>query len=153
MLYLIWKNVTYFNKKEAYIFSYILSSDKKIKNYIERACAQLKYKYYPVKSKEKNSIEKFIEGIINCKAIITNSFHGTIFSIIFNKPFITFIYENNGKERFYSLKKLFGIKNRIVECDEQPDINLLNTPLKINRTLLELMKVKSINFLKNNLYN
>ena len=141
------------NITEAYIFSYIISSDKKIKNYIQRACAQLKYKYYPVKSKEKNSIEKFIYGILHSKAIITNSFHGTIFSIIFNKPFITFIYEDVPKERFYSLEKLFGIKNRIVDCNEQPDINLLNTPLKINRTLIEIMKVKSIDFLKKNLQN
>ena len=32
--------------------------------------------------------------MINCEAVITSSFHGSIFSIIFNKPCIT-IYDNS----------------------------------------------------------
>ena len=98
-----------------------------------------------------NSIEKFIYGISNSKAVITNSFHGTIFSIIFNKPFISIIFKNSPKERLYTLKKLFNFKNRIIEYNEYPDINLLKTPLNINETLMELLKKQSINYLKTNL--
>ena len=50
-----------------------------------------------------------------CKAVITNSFHGTIFSIIFNKPFVTFIFKNCPKESLKSLKNIFKIENRIFE--------------------------------------
>jgi exopolysaccharide biosynthesis predicted pyruvyltransferase EpsI len=47
------------------------------------------------------------------KIVITDSFHGTIFSIIFNKPFISFKIKND--ERFKNLIEIFGIKSRIIE--------------------------------------
>ena len=100
---------------------------------------------------EKNSIEKFIYGIANCKAVITDSYHGTIFSIIFNKPFVTFIFSGNPKERFISLKETFKIENRIFDYNENPNISLLTTPLNINYTLINMYKYQSINFLKKNL--
>ena len=51
--------------------------------------------------KEKNSIEKFIYGISHSKAVITNSYHGTIFSIIFNKYLTSqyFLYFNDFREK------------------------------------------------------
>ena len=134
-------------KKEyngSYILTYILRKEKNILNFIKYSSKHLKYKIYNIKLGEKNSIEKFIYGINNCN---TNSYHGTIFSIIFNKPFISFISKNSAKERFYSLKKTLEIKNRIVESNKFPSINLLTTPLNINQSLINSLKIKSINFL------
>jgi polysaccharide pyruvyl transferase WcaK-like protein len=139
------------NKNESYIFSYLIISENNTINFIKYACKQLKYNNYQVKMEEQNSIEKFIYGISNSKAVITNSFHGTIFSIIFNKPFISFIFKDSPKERLYTLKNIFNFKNRIIEYNEHPDINLLKTPLNINETFMELMKNQSINYLKKNL--
>ena len=51
-------------------------------------------------------IENFIFSIINSQCVITDSFHGTVFSIIFNKPFISFVNKNRGKGRFDSLKEV-----------------------------------------------
>ena len=146
------KNFKY--KKEyngLFIFTYILRKEKKILNFIKYSSNILKYKVYNAKLGEKNSIEKFIYGVKNSKAVITNSYHGTIFSIIFNKPFISFISKNSAKERFFSLKKILGIKNRIVDYNKFPNIKLLNTPLNINQSLIKALKIKSINFLKKNL--
>jgi len=134
-----------------YIFTYLLEVEDNTIEFILKACTQLKYKNYQVEMKEKNSIEKFIYGISHSKAVITNSYHGTIFSIIFNKPFISFIFKNSPKERLYTLKHLFNLENRIIEYYEQPDLNLLNVSLKFNKTLMELMKNESIKFLKKNL--
>ena len=139
------------NKNENYIFSYLIIKENNTINFIKKACEKLKYKCYQVEMEDKNSIEKFIYGISNSKAVITNSFHGTVFSIIFNKPFISFIFKNSPKERLYTLKSIFNFEDRIIEYNEDPDINLLKTPLNINKTFMELMKNKSINFLKNNL--
>ena len=72
-------------------------------------------------------------NIVNCKAVITNSYHGTIFSIIFNKPFVSFIFKNSPKERMISLKNAFNIQNRIFEYNIFPDVNILKTPLNINQ--------------------
>jgi polysaccharide pyruvyl transferase WcaK-like protein len=139
------------NKKENYIFSYLLIKENNTINFIKKACKQLKYKNYQVEVEDQNSILKFIYEISNSKAVITNSFHGTIFSIIFNKPFISFIFKGSPKERLYTLKHIFNFEKRIIEYNEHPDINLLKTPLNINETYMELMKKQSINYLKKNL--
>ena len=134
-----------------FIFTYIFKKEKNTKNFIKYASKKLGYKIYNVKLGEKNSIEKFIYGIVNCEAVITNSFHGTIFSIIFNKPFISFLFKKSPKERFISLKETLEIKNRIFGYNQIPNINLLKTPLNINHTLIASLKNNSINFLKKNL--
>jgi hypothetical protein len=139
------------NIKENYIFTYLLEIEKNTINFIQKTCEKMKFKNYQIEMNETNSIEKFIYGISHSKAVITNSYHGTIFSIIFNKPFISFIFKNSPKERLYSLKREFNLENRIVEYYEQPDVNLLNTPLTFNETLMKLMKDESINYLKQKL--
>lgn len=93
------------------------------------------------------SIQNFLYQISHCKAVITNSFHGTIFSIIFNKPFITLA--DIKAQRFASLGEIFEIKSRIIKEYDITKLNLLNEPLKINKTLLNYLKEKSLNFLKN----
>ena len=97
---------------------------------------------------EKNAILKFIYGIVNCKAVITDSYHGTIFSIIFNKPFVTFLFSGTPKERFISLGNLFKVKNRIFEYYQMPNISLLSTALNIDNNYIKFLKNKSINYLK-----
>lgn len=133
------------------LLTYIFLKENITRNFIEKASHQLGYKIYNVKKHDQNSIEKFIYGIIKCKAVITNSFHGTIFSIIFNKPFVTFIFKNSPRERLISLINIFNIKNRIFEYDQIPDLNLLTTPLKLKKNLFNSIKIQSINFLKKNL--
>ena len=140
-----------FNINKDYILTYLVISEHNTKQFIKKACNKFKYKHYKVTMNDKNSIEKFLYGISHCKAVITNSFHGTIFSIIFNKPFISFIFKMSPKERLYSLKHLFKLENRIIEYNEKPDINLLKIPLNISDSLMKLLKNKSINFLKKNL--
>ena len=86
------------------------------------------------------------------QAVITDSFHGTVFSIIFNKPFLSFLNRNRGKGRFDSLKEVFNLGDRIVDTNVfYPNINLLLEPLNINRTLLNELKNYSINYLKKSL--
>ena len=92
-----------------FILTYIFKSESITRKYIEIVSKKLKYAIIKIDKKKINSIEKFIYGISNCKAAITNSFHGTIFSIIFKKPFVTFIFKGSPKERLISLKKLLNI--------------------------------------------
>lgn len=87
-------------------------------------------------------------GINNCKAIVTNSYHATIFSIIFKKPFLCFVPKNGANARFDTLKEIFNIKNRIIEYNQKPNFNLLIAPLKINRKVLKSLQLQSINFIK-----
>lgn len=144
-----YKKKNYFPKN--FILTYLVKKENITNTYIDIASKKLKYKIVNVNMKYKESIEKFIYGISKCKAVITNSFHGTIFSIIFKKPFISFIYKGSAKERLISLGDLLSIKDRIFNYDQIPEVGLLTKPLNVNYTLLKELKIKSINFLKKNL--
>jgi hypothetical protein len=50
--------------------------------------------------------------------VITDSFHGTVFSILFNKPFIAIANKSRGLTRFESLLKLFQFEDRLVFSSE-----------------------------------
>ena len=145
------------NKKinKNYIFVYKIGHIglKEIKMYIVKASSELNINIYEYKLENNKKIEDFIYYLDNCKAVITNSFHGTIFSIIFNKPFISFNWKGSAEERLKSLGKLLGVENRIVSNNQTIDTKLLTTPLIYNKSILEKFKVKSINFIKKNLYN
>ena len=47
--------------------------------------------------------------------MITDSYHGSIFSIIFKKPFITYLNKGRGNDRFFSLIKTFNLSQRIID--------------------------------------
>ena len=53
-------------------------------SFINNASRKLNLKIFNVDRHENEYIEKFIYGINNSKAVITDSYHGTVFSIIFN---------------------------------------------------------------------
>lgn len=143
-----------FNFNDKYIFVYQLDRNRVMKDFINKASIKFNYKIFKVDLSKPNFIENFLFGVNMSKAIVTDSFHGTAFSIIFNKPFISYINTNRGRLRFYSLQKTFALKDRIIFPDKhiKPDINLLNIPLDINQDLLNSFRNFSIKYLKNNLH-
>ena len=136
--------------KDKYIFIYTVALSNKVNFFINQINTIYKYKIFWVKE----NIRDFIYGIYYSKAIITDSFHGTIFSIIFNKPFIAFLNEGTGVERFISLKGIFDIGNRLYDIQSNktiPNISLLEKPLNLNMKIYHSLKRKSIKYLKKNL--
>lgn len=67
------------------------------------------------------SVEQWIRGFMDAKFVVTDSFHGTVFSIIFNKPFIAIGNKGRGLSRFTSLLKLFKLENRLIYTIEDLD--------------------------------
>ena len=133
-----------------YIFIYMVrNNSKRFRNIVNKIYS--KYKTYLINIYSTNQIKKFLYGIYNCKGVVTNSFHGTIFSIIFNKPFISYTNNINYDARFSSLKEIFNISNRIIDISSTPDYRLLEIPLNINKSLINSLKKISIIFLKKNL--
>jgi hypothetical protein len=53
--------------------------------------------------------------IKNSRCVVTDSFHGMCFAILFEKPFVVIEHENRGNGRFYSLLRTIGLENRIVK--------------------------------------
>lgn len=142
-----------FNIKKKYLCIYQLDRNILLEKLVRDVSHSFNYKVYRINLFKEKFIEDFIYCIKNSNAVITDSFHGTIFSIIFKKPFITYINKYRGNGRFISLIKIFNLGQRIVDKNNftKVNINLLKTPLNINQTLLNYLKNKSINFLKKNL--
>jgi hypothetical protein len=59
-------------------------------------------------------VEEWIRGFIDAEFVVTDSFHGTVFSILFNKPFIAIANKSRGLTRFESLLKLFQLEDRLI---------------------------------------
>ncbi len=62
---------------------------------------------------KKISIEEWLSYIKYSDIVITDSFHGTVFSIIYNKHFITYRNDSGGYSRIESLFKLLNIEEKI----------------------------------------
>ena len=65
-------------------------------------------------TKRQLSVKDFLYYIKNSKFVITDSFHGTCFAIIFKKPFITIANATRGIPRFVSLFSQFNLMDRMV---------------------------------------
>ncbi len=74
-------------------------------------------KYLNYKQRIIPDVESWISGIDNADFVITDSFHGCVFSIIFNKQFIAIGNNKRGLDRFTSLFKMFGLENRLIMED------------------------------------
>lgn len=104
------------------IFAYVLDKngnwDIKIKEISNKLCQ-------PILSFD-GSVEQFISNFNKAKYIITDSYHGSVFSLIFNKPFICLRNKNRGNDRFDDLCLRFDIDNRFIENLNEMDLTLLN---------------------------
>lgn len=97
---------------------------------------------------------EFIHLISEAKMVVTNSFHGTIFSINFNIPFISVLNKvSETNSRIQSILNMLELSNRIqYDNDLNTHIPILLDFKKSNK-ILELSKNKSIEFLINSLEN
>lgn len=60
------------------------------------------------------SIEEWLSSFANAEFVVTDSFHGCVFSIINHKPFIAIANKERGLERFTSLLGTFGLMDRLI---------------------------------------
>jgi polysaccharide pyruvyl transferase WcaK-like protein len=68
-------------------------------------------------------ITQWLQNFINAEFIVTDSFHGTIFSIIFNKPFIVIGNKERGLARYSSLLRTFNLENRLMTSYSYEHVN------------------------------
>lgn len=100
-------------------------------------------------TKQNYSVEGWLASFRNASFVITDSFHGAVFSIIFNKPFIAYGNPRRGIDRFKSLMKILGLEDRLVANFGQIDISAVLRPIDwaaINQRLDD-MRLHSVQFL------
>lgn len=107
----------------------------------------------PIKQRVAPSIEKWIGGFAHSKFIIADSFHATVFAILFNKPFITIANTGRGLARFLSLLSMVGLERRLVFSIDDLTADLINEEIEWNSVNERLSHKRqlSIDFLHNNL--
>ena len=59
-------------------------------------------------------VDMWLSALRTAEYVITDSFHGTVFSILFRKKFIVVANEYRGLTRLRSLLKMFSLENRLI---------------------------------------
>lgn len=114
------------------VYTYILDSSDWKDKVVEAAKIKFKLPQFSnqhseqaVNSKRIPSIEGWLKGFADADFIVTDSFHGTVFSIIFNKPFISLVNINRGASRFESILGEFDLMQRLASDFDQQHIEAL----------------------------
>ena len=99
--------------------------------------------------KWEDSIEEWLSDIRDAAMVITDSFHGSVFSILFHRPFLSIVNNKRGADRFTSLLNKLGLNDRLIK-----DINEINGIINVINwdavdQKLNVERESSINFLKN----
>lgn len=89
-------------------------------------------------------VSAWLRGFRDAEFVVTDSFHGCVFSIIFNKPFIAIGNASRGMSRFRSLLKMFGLENRLVSTGE----NSANLRERVSPLISEKIDWGAVNALR-----
>lgn len=139
------------------LFAFLLDiSDVKLK-YIANLAAQLGLSLVVKSAGPHLSIDDSVEDWLSCfrdsQFVVTDSFHGVVFSLIYNREFIVIGNFDRGLDRMTSLLNICNLSERLV--DEKELGFKINNNSKINweyvNSQLNYMRSLSLNFLSSNL--
>ena len=149
-----------------YIFAYILGREIKSGGHA-KILAQIKNKYgdMPVKavvlSDESLGIVPYADEVIydadpgrwlnllaHASFVYTDSFHGILFSLKFQKPFVAYYRELDRASRLIDLKERWGLDGFIVDSADKMKVKILPDYQKINNKIKEERK-QSLQYLVN----
>lgn len=123
------------------IVSYILDINKEYKKAYKYLSEQYQVNVVEV-ANSNESAENWLKAIRDCKILITDSFHGMCFAIIFNKPFICLANKQRGATRFESVLEMLSIDYQCIDntqeiyekdCIFKVDYDVVNKRIKEER--------------------
>lgn len=93
-------------------------------------------------------VEEFVSLIKNSKYVVTNSFHGMLFSIIFKKQFYAFS-RASCDTKIIEILSLLGVDDRLIKTSQKIDTSVLNKDIDYNAVEKRLIKEreKSLKYL------
>lgn len=153
--------------KEKYICKYFLDNSENKTSIVNKIASELhlniadnypqtinKYKGWVSSQYRYPSVIEWLANIRNSEYVITDSFHGTIFSLIFQKRFICINNKKRGSTRFQSLLGELDLLHRLIEVEDSKFIekikDILESPINyetVNRVITE-KRNSSLMFLK-----
>lgn len=148
---------------ERYVFCYFLKHDHNYAESVRRFAKKHGYRIlgYTINHDDCSWMDKKIEKIGPCEflwlihnaaVVITDSYHGTIFSLLYHKDFITLerfesadvICQNS---RIYQLKDYFGLDNQIVKVDASSEFVINKVNYDIFENQLTQLRKASVEYL------
>lgn len=113
----------------------------------------LKRDFFPSSKHKFPSFSNWLWSIKNAQFVVTDSFHGVVFSILFNKQFVCIANKSRGVARMDSLLGMFELQSRLIdESDEKSKYDQLPT---INydsvNVLIDMYRKKSVDFIVSSL--
>ena len=145
------------------LLTYILDETPEKNHIIEKLAGHYHYQPYRANSRYENGnapleervqppVEQWLKDFYDAKFVVTDSFHATVFSILFGKPFIVIANKARGLSRIESLLKMFGLEKHVVYGEAELDVSLdyaLNRQQLQDR--LQTWREESLGFLRNSL--
>lgn len=132
-----------------YLFAYILDTSNEIENYIEKVAQDNGLECYICGAHDDATlnVEEWLSKIAGASIVITDSFHGTVFSILFHRNFYSIQNKNRGASRFNSLLGPLALGDRLLYREELVEFsNKLIDWTKIEE-LLSIKRKESLDFL------
>lgn len=113
------------------------SIDLYLQHLMPRSTAKKRRDRFPV------SVPQWLRLIRDCECFITDSFHGCVFAILFNKPFVCLGNLKRGNARFEGLLSTFDLQERLLTSLYTGEtIRLLNKTIACESLLMKLRKEK-----------
>lgn len=153
------------HSNEGELLVYILDQHSNTENAIDKISKAFNYRPFQTnnpktevssasaKERIAPSVESWLNGYNNAKYVITDSFHGTVFSILFNIPFIVYGNQKRGMARFTSLLRMFGLEDRMIYSNSELSEDEIFAPIDWKRVneILRVEREKSLHFIKDSL--
>lgn len=121
-------------EKEKYLLLYARRYSPKMETYAERIAKENGWKILNISLRATNAerghkmayeagVEEFLVLVKNAEYVVTNSFHGMIFSVLFRRPFVIFSREQCDN-KIEDLLHLFGLRDRMLVSGEEKITNI-----------------------------
>jgi hypothetical protein len=129
------------------IFTYVLGETLETRDFVKRIQDERKQALTSIRAHDGSEndtlppVEMWLKGFRDAELVVTNSFHGMMFSIINNTDFIVIGRDVGGLSRIKDFLKKYDIKGRYVDEAELSNFDLNNLK-KINWTKVN-QKLKS----------
>ena len=156
-------NLSLSGSDEGYCFAYFLNQPSasavqalmRIREKMPVICLPVKYDCFNEEELAEAGPKEFLECLNNAQYVMTDSFHGTIFSINFNKQFLTFdrqyLTNTTQSTRIKGILKELGLGSRFVKNDENVTYEMITSviPYDTVNHKLQIMRDKSRQYLEN----
>lgn len=90
-------------------------------------------------------VQSWLDNFRNASFVVTDSFHGCVFSIINRKPFIAIVNHSRGADRFVSMLSQLGLEGRMVNDYEEFSVRRseLTAPIDYAEVYSKLQTLKA----------